>query len=453
MRSLFVVAGLAALAFPAVGHAATVTGNPSPTPRGADVYIRFAAAPGEANDLTVTVEGGAVRFRDVVPIELRGTACRHVSGPSEVLCERPLPGSAIVLELGDGDDRLATDVSAELGPGDDEATLTGRARVVGASVEHRSLRGGPGDDVLVGSPDSDGLSGDGGADVIRGEGGDDLLWPADIGRGDRVRDLLDGGDGIDRVSYSGPDPVHVDLTAPAAGEDDVRGVEDINGGSGNDILIGGPGANKLDGGLGDDRVEGRDGADALSGGDNGADVVSGEGGDDTLWGGVGADVLDGGEGIDLLYAVDQWPDVLRCGPGDDTVELTVGEGTDGTCERAVVEPLYPVLDVDRLRRGRKVLEVSSRGWISLAISCVRAVAAECNSAATLRAGGRRIASTAFRCRLTSRPCEHMDARLRLPAELRRRVRRRGGMAAVVVVPLAPGAFPVTERVWLRPRPR
>jgi Ca2+-binding RTX toxin-like protein len=103
----------------------------------------------------------------------------------------------------------------------------------------------------------------------------------------------------------------------------------LDGGPGNDALIGGDAGETLDGGAGADRLTGRGGNDALDGGD-GNDTLGGDsdsqynettnGGDDVLRGGpgddrltgdapaenavVGRDVLDGGLGTDTVY--DDW---------------------------------------------------------------------------------------------------------------------------------------------------
>jgi Ca2+-binding RTX toxin-like protein len=103
----------------------------------------------------------------------------------------------------------------------------------------------------------------------------------------------------------------------------------VDGGAGNDTLIGGDAGETLDGGPGADRLTGRGGNDVLDGGD-GNDTLGGDsdsqydettnGGDDVLRGGpgddrltgdapaqnavVGRDVLDGGPGTDTVY--DDW---------------------------------------------------------------------------------------------------------------------------------------------------
>lgn len=101
-------------------------------------------------------------------------------------------------------------------------------------------------------------------------------------------DVFEGGDGVDAVTYSSRvDPVHLTLSVSGdsiafiggVAEDTVRNVEDVIGGSGDDILTGSDVENVLWGMGGDDRLYGRDGQDMLNGGD-GEDYLDGGGGSD-----------------------------------------------------------------------------------------------------------------------------------------------------------------------------
>ena len=71
----------------------------------------------------------------------------------------------------------------------------------------------------------------------------------------------------------------------------VTGRGDINGTSGNDLIL----ASELE-----DVVDARGGNDCILGG-AGEDVLNGEGGNDVLLGGADSDQLDGGAGTDLCY--------------------------------------------------------------------------------------------------------------------------------------------------------
>jgi Ca2+-binding RTX toxin-like protein len=73
----------------------------------------------------------------------------------------------------------------------------------------------------------------------------------------------------------------------------------VDGGGGNDMLIGARGDDTLHGGSGDDRLIGGDGNDTLVGGE-GNDRLAGDDGDDSLAGEAGVDRLLGGKGRDTL---------------------------------------------------------------------------------------------------------------------------------------------------------
>src|SRR6185369_11705407 len=107
----------------------------------------------------------------------------------------------------------------------------------------------------------------------------------------------------------------------------------IDGGAGNDLLIGTSGDDSISGFAGFDTLRGGPGADVLDGGDDvdwldgeaGADVLLGGLGNDQLSGGAGNDLLDGGEGDDSLSDGDGADTVLG-GAGNDY--LSSGMGSD-----------------------------------------------------------------------------------------------------------------------------
>ncbi len=76
-------------------------------------------------------------------------------------------------------------------------------------------------------------------------------------------------------------------------------IVNVEGGSGDDVLVGNNGANILTGANGKDILVGRDGNDTLNGG-AGDDILQGDGGNDILRGGDNNDILDGGTGSDTL---------------------------------------------------------------------------------------------------------------------------------------------------------
>ena len=96
----------------------------------------------------------------------------------------------------------------------------------------------------------------------------------------------------------------------------------VDGGGGNDTMWTGDGIDTLLGSTGDDALSGERGADQLDGG-SGADTLSGGDGDDLLDGGTGVDRLSGGNGDDTLI----WRDadaLLSGGAGTDTLRVAGG---------------------------------------------------------------------------------------------------------------------------------
>ncbi len=107
----------------------------------------------------------------------------------------------------------------------------------------------------------------------------------------------------------------------------------IDGGAGNDHLVGSDGNDQLLGGTGNDLLYGLKGNDLLSGGDGddrlaggaGDDILDGDAGNDELHGEAGADTLFGGAGNDLIWA-DSQSDLLASLDGDDYA--SGGDGND-----------------------------------------------------------------------------------------------------------------------------
>ncbi|ROH83213.1 hypothetical protein ED236_12320, partial [Pseudomethylobacillus aquaticus] len=158
--------------------------------------------------------------------------------------------------------------------------------------------------------------------------------------------------------------------------------DSIDGGAGDDQLLGYGGNDTLLGGLGNDSLQGGDGTDSLSGGD-GMDTLQGDNGNDTLLGGAGADSLEGGQG----------DDVLTGGAGGDL--LDGGSGTNrfviGTGDSAYVAGSTPGNDVDLIRSfGQSATNTINFGGIegtatnytetTMAVADYTAAAAAANSA-------------------------------------------------------------------------
>ena len=256
--------------------------------------------------------------------------------------------------------------------------------------------GGAGDDVASGAGGVDYAAGEEGADALTGAAGDDVL---DGGSGDDVLDGggdadrltggagdddFDGGLGRDRVTFGDARGVEARLADGLAtfrdgsGSEKLVAIEDLYGGSGDDILVGDDGPNVISGeGGGHDLLRGRGGADTLvnhdsprvedrdvydyseaaggvviagrtatDDGDGSTDALAGYGvelvgsgqgdridrsgidayhridggdGNDTLLTGAGADTLEGSGGDDVIAAGGN-NDVVRGGPGADRLD-------------------------------------------------------------------------------------------------------------------------------------
>jgi hypothetical protein len=193
-------------------------------------------------------------------------------------------GSLDTLDGGEGGDELIRDDSPVVfigGPGWDLADLTSvqdsmlitldgvaddgpdGTDNVGPDVE--VVASGSGDDVLVGSDDPNILEGRGGDDVLVGLLGADDFY---------------GGEGFDLVSYADRSAgVDARLGGVAGsgvpGEDDwiAPDIEDLEGGFGNDRLVGDAEENFIFGGAGDDTIEPLGSMDFVSAGD-GSDTAA-----------------------------------------------------------------------------------------------------------------------------------------------------------------------------------
>ena len=105
----------------------------------------------------------------------------------------------------------------------------------------------------------------------------------------------------------------------SAGDDSVTGADQsvfVDGGEGNDTLVGNGNADALLGSAGDDSIIGNAGDDYLAGGD----------GNDTVLGGTGNDQMAGGVGNDSMFG-DAGDDTLQGGDGNDTLDGGIGSNS------------------------------------------------------------------------------------------------------------------------------
>ncbi|WP_026941334.1 calcium-binding protein [Hellea balneolensis] len=170
-----------------------------------------------------------------------------------------LQGTAFVTANGSGAETLTGIENLVLGNGDD---------IVEGDDSDNVLDGGNGDNMISGFDGNDTLIGGTGADTLLGGLGDDIL------SGNLGTDILNGGAGIDTgdFSYSTID-LTIDLengtaygTAFGPGGEQLISIENIVGGSGDDMIIGDSQTNNLDGGAGDDSFSYSDGDDHYNGG-------------------------------------------------------------------------------------------------------------------------------------------------------------------------------------------
>ncbi|NIJ20310.1 Ca2+-binding RTX toxin-like protein [Sphingomonas naasensis] len=351
--------------------------------------------------------------------------------------------SSISYTLGAELENLVLTGSAANGTGNDLAnSITGNEldNILRGYAGNDSLVGNGGNDTLLGGTGSDSLDGgagndrldggvDGVADTLKGgigndtyvvgeagelitelagEGGADrvvasinytlganleeleLVGNAKNGTGNALdnliiannqKNVLDGGAGIDTVSYEASDAgvlIRLDnvrtgnlgflgnilgaledllpdgVGGYAAG-DRLLNFENVTGSAHDDTLFGNNIANVLHGGAGNDTLYGDDGNDSLYGdggrdtliGGSGADLLFGGGdidsltggdGNDRLNGGAGLDILTGGAGNDVFVFTDLgWDSVTDFRRGQDKIDLS---GLDADTRTAAVDAFH-----------------------------------------------------------------------------------------------------------------
>ena len=200
------------------------------------------------------------------------------------------------------------------GDGNDVLTGGSAADIVVGQAGNDTLLGKGGNDLLFGGAGNDTLTGGTGDDQVSGDAGDDrMIWNPGEGT-----DLNEGGDGVDTVEVNGGNGaeqftetangsrVRFDRVTPAPFSLDIGTSEvlflHMNGG--------------------DDTFTGSNGLAPLIG-----TVVDGGTGNDTILGTDGADFLVGGDGNDLIDG-NRGNDIAALGSGDDTFQWDPGDGSD-----------------------------------------------------------------------------------------------------------------------------
>lgn len=262
---------------------------------------------GEGNDI---IDGGGDTDRlNVIGTDIDNTLTAVFDGAklTKVLANTLTSVEEVAADMRAGADTLAyqtTTASVTVN------LATGAASGFISIANFENATGGSGADLLIGND---------GANTLSGGVGDDHLL------GGLGSDVLIGGTGTDTVSCAGEtDAMLIDLVNGAISrnaifEDTLNSIEDVTGGSGNDVIIGSAGVNRLDGGAGDDDLSGGAGNDTLYGGDN----------DDRITGGKGNDTVDGGNGNDrIFHAIGDGVDTVDGGDGGDQLEIAGTTGAD-----------------------------------------------------------------------------------------------------------------------------
>jgi len=291
----------AALVLSAAGaNLATAAPAAASTVRLDGATLRYEAAPGESNRLSVASENGTLTVTDLGANVSAGAGCTSVSA---TVAACPAAGVAAM--------------SVALGDMDDAAT------VARTSIP-TTFDDGPGNDVETGGGAVDTFVSGAGSDTFRGGAGQDI-----VDYSDRTAPVTVTLDGVANDGEAGEkDNVNSDVDVIVGG----AGADTLTGSSSANDLYGGPGDDTLNGGGGNDRLFGQDGRDTLDGG-SGNDTLDGGAGADTICGGSGSDVADySSRSSPVNLSLDGRPDDGEAGEGDniaaDVETLRGGAGPD-----------------------------------------------------------------------------------------------------------------------------
>jgi Ca2+-binding RTX toxin-like protein len=315
------------------------------------VYNRNEAGQIFVNGGADPIVGGTPTVSNTTSIQATGGAGDDVISVDETNGAMP----AVQFFGGTGNDTLTGGSGADLlfGQGDND-TLFGK----GGSDQ---LFGGVGDDVLVGGA---------GQDFMFGEAGNDrMIWNPGDGS-----DLMEGGDGIDTAEVNGGGGAEVftvissgtrvrfDRLDPAPFSLDIGSTENlvVNMNDGDDSFAATGNLAALisitvDGGAGNDTILGSNGADLLIGGD-GDDFIDGQQGSDTVFLGAGNDVFqwDPGDGSDRVEGEEGTDTMIFNGSaGSETFDASA----NGARLRFTRDIANVVMDAD----GMEVIELNALG--------------------------------------------------------------------------------------------
>lgn len=199
--------------------------------------------------------------------------------------------------------------------------------------------GGYGNTVIYGNGGNDTLAGGGSNDTLDGGSGNDLYYITSLASTETIID----SSGTDTLSLNYPFAAMAVAYVINLNSDDSSGayeaysvsntdradwsgsvIENVIGGTNNDLIYGNASANDIQGNDGSDTIYGAAGNDTLSGG-AGNDNISGEDGNDYIDAGSGNNYFSGGDGNDTLIG-GSGTDTVSGGAGDDLLSSSSGIG-------------------------------------------------------------------------------------------------------------------------------
>jgi Ca2+-binding RTX toxin-like protein len=284
--------------------------------------------PGAASaNVTTSLNGGALSVSsdagDAIDITCVGTP-----GDVKVNGIDPTGGPAACSTI--------TSITVEGGPDGNAINLNGVTDELFTGLTSVTVNGNGGNDTILGSEINDVLNGGDGIDrlvgfrnvaptrdvMVGGEGDDTLVWNNGDGS-----DTMDGENGNDTIEVNGGTAAEQFTIVPSATTPGRFSFDRVDPGPFN-LDIGTAERLDLNANAGDDSLNAAGGVAGLN-----PFVIDADGGDgnDLLNGGDAADVLNGGTGIDRLVAFRNpagTRDVMAGGEGDDTNVWNNGDGSD-----------------------------------------------------------------------------------------------------------------------------
>jgi Ca2+-binding RTX toxin-like protein len=199
----------------------------------------------------------------------------------------------------------------------------------------------------IGTAASDRMTADGGGSIMYGLAGNDIL------SGGGSADEIIGGPGRDRITTgAGNDSVQADDPDQPAGNDYINasggGTNTLDGGDGNNFILGGAGADTVTAGDGNNRISTAGGNDMITVGDGNNYIDAGAGDDDIITGdgnntinvGGGDDEVVAGAGDDIIRvavsAGGESGDNIQAGGGDDVIFIVGTQGGVGNSITTIV---------------------------------------------------------------------------------------------------------------------